>query len=104
MPEVLTYSGYYEKGIDEVWEMIERYFAYVKGNGFFEHRRIEQSRYWMYETINEKLKSHFYNNPNMEKLLQVNESLVLDNRLSSFVAARNVLDAYFEQSNLGKGV
>ena len=102
MPEVLTYSGYYEKGIDEVWEMIDRYFEYVRGNGFFEHRRIEQSRYWMYETINERLKSHFYNNPNMEKLLQVNESLVLDNRLSSFVAARNVLDAYFEQNNLGK--
>ena len=39
----------------------------------------------------------------MLKLLQVNESLVLDNRLSSFVAARNVLDAYFEQNNLGKG-
>ena len=60
MPEVLTYSGYYELGIKEVWEMIDRYFAYVKGNGFFEQRRMAQEKYWMYETIDEQLKANFY--------------------------------------------
>jgi LAO/AO transport system kinase len=28
-PEVLTYSGYYEIGIPEVWDMIDRYFEFV---------------------------------------------------------------------------
>ena len=97
MPEVLTYSGYYELGIAEVWEMIDRYFAFVKANGYFQKKRTQQSRYWMYETINEQLRQRFYNDPGVQELLADNERRVLDNRLSSFVAARNVLDYYYSQ-------
>ncbi|MBQ9073649.1 MAG: methylmalonyl Co-A mutase-associated GTPase MeaB [Muribaculaceae bacterium] len=96
MPEVLCYSGYYELGIPEVWEMIDRYFDFVKGNGYFERKRQEQARYWMYETINEQLRNHFYNNPDVAALLDDKEQRVLDNRQSSFTAARDVLDFYFK--------
>ncbi|MBO4955374.1 MAG: methylmalonyl Co-A mutase-associated GTPase MeaB [Muribaculaceae bacterium] len=94
-PEVLTYSGYYELGIPEVWEMIDRYFEHVKANGYFDVRRSRQARYWMYETIDSRLRSHFYNNPVIAPMLQEKEERVLANRLSSFTAARQVLDAYF---------
>lgn len=94
-PEVLTYSGYYEIGIAEVWEMIDRYFAFVKANGYFDRKRRRQARYWMYETIDESLRNHFYRNPEVETLLADCEHRVLDNRLSSFIAARDVLDFYF---------
>lgn len=97
-PEVLTYSGYYELGIAEVWDMIDRYFEFVKKTGYFEERRTQQSRYWMFETINEQLRNHFYNDPEVEAMVKFNEARVLDNRLSSFIAARNVLDFYFEKT------
>ena len=95
-PEVLTYSGYFELGIAEVWDMIDRYFAYVDANGYFERRRHQQARYWMFETIDEQLRNHFYNNPEVNRLLARNEDLVLANRRSSFIAARDVLDFYFK--------
>ena len=95
-PEVLTYSGYYELGIPEVWSMIDRYFDYVTGNGYFNRRRQEQSRYWMYETINEKLRDRFYRNTEIEKVLPTLEREVLSDRLSSFIAAREALDLYFD--------
>jgi LAO/AO transport system kinase len=94
-PEVLTYSGYYELGIAEVWEMIDRYFEFAQGNGYFDLRRRQQARYWMRETIDEQLRSHFYNNPAIESLLVDREAAVLQNQLSSFVAAHDVLDRYF---------
>ena len=97
MPEVLTYSGYYELGIDEVWAMIDRYFEFVEGNGFFERKRREQARYWMFETINEQLRNHFYNDPEIEKMLVDKEMRVLSNRQSSFNAARDILDYYFSR-------
>lgn len=62
-PEVLTYSGYFELGIDEVWDMIDRYFAFVEGNGYFEERRRQQARYWMFETIDAELRRRFYDDP-----------------------------------------
>jgi len=97
IPEVLCYSGYYDLGIAEVWEMIDRYFKFVKDNGYFERKRQEQARYWMYETINEQLRNHFYSNPEVERLLIEKENRVLSNVQSSFTAARDVLDYYFTQ-------
>lgn len=93
-PEVITYSGYYELGISEVWDMIDRYFEYVENNGYFEQRRRQQSRYWMFETIHEKLRNNFYNYPGMEETLIHLEEEVLSNRLSSFIAARKALEFY----------
>ncbi len=95
-PEVLTYSGYYELGIEEVWKMIDSYFDFVKANGYFELKRAEQSRFWMYETINERLHSHFYNNPEVQRLLAAGEKEILENRRTSFAAAKTVLDHYFD--------
>lgn len=96
-PEVLTYSGYYELGIAEVWEMIDRYFDFVKGNGYFERKRMEQEKYWMYETIDEHLRSNFYRDPEVEAMLKEKQENVLASRQSSFVAAREVLDYYFRK-------
>ncbi len=97
-PEVLTYSGYFELGIPEVWDMIDRYFAFVDANGYFERKRSQQARYWMYETIDEQLRAHFYNNPEIEQMLAAKEIRVLNNQQSSFTAARDILDRYFNRS------
>ena len=95
-PKVLTYSGYYELGIDEVWKMIDEYFEFVHKNGYFEERRRQQEKYWMYETINEQLKRHFYTNPVIEEMLAAKKQMVLSARQSSYVAASDVLDYYFK--------
>lgn len=99
-PEVLTYSGYFELGIPEVWEMIDRYFDFVKENGYFERKRQQQARYWMYETIDEQLRSNFYNDSEIANRLVKSERDVLGNRRSSFTAAREILDYYF--ASLGR--
>ena len=59
IPKVLTYSGFYNLGVKEVWDMIYEYIDFVKENGYFEYRRNEQSKYWMYESINEQLRDSF---------------------------------------------
>ncbi|MBR5844017.1 MAG: methylmalonyl Co-A mutase-associated GTPase MeaB [Bacteroidaceae bacterium] len=94
-PKVLTYSGYYELGIAEVWDMIYEYLDFVHKNGYFDHKRQEQAKYWMYETIDEKLRNHFYNDPVIRELLDEKEHRILTNMQSSFTAAHDVLDYYF---------
>lgn len=99
-PEVLTYSGFYGLGIKEVWDMVYRYVDFVKENGYFEYRRNEQSKYWMYETINEQLRDSFYHNPKIESMLADKEAQVLQGSLTSFVAAKKLLDTYFAELKL----
>mgnify|MGYP003814115211 CR=1 FL=1 len=98
-PEVITCSAIDKNGIAEIWQMIERYVAFVKANGFFAHKRTSQSKYWMYETINDHLKSSFYQDKRIQKLLENSEQKILSDEISSFVAAKQLLDTYFNQMN-----
>ena len=100
LPKVLCYSGFYGTGVKEVWDMIYQYFDFVKANGYFEHRRNEQSKYWMYESINENLRNSFYNNSTIEALIPLAEKAVLRGEKTSFSAAGELLVHYF---NLMKG-
>jgi LAO/AO transport system kinase len=100
-PEVLTYSGYYNLGIAEVWDMIDKYIAFVKNNGYFYHKRNEQSKYLMLETINEHLHNNFYNDPVIAELLVMLESDLLNSKKSSYAAAKEALDAYSNLMNKG---
>ena len=95
VPEVICYSGYYELNINKVWDMIDRYFEYVKKTGYFQHKRNEQAKYWMLETINERLRHDFYSRPEIRALLEQKEIRVLNNEQSSFTAAQDVLDRYY---------
>ena len=97
-PKVLTYSGYYQTGIAEIWDMIDEYIAFTKTSSYFEQRRNSQAKYWMYESINEQLKNHFYQSPKIKKELAIKESQVLRSEISSFQAARQMLSMYFKES------
>ena len=80
----------------EIWDMVYSYMDFVKKNGYFDYRRNEQSKYWMYESINEQLQQSFYQNPKIEALLAQKEAQVLNGNLTSFIAAKNLLDTYFD--------
>lgn len=94
-PQVLTYSGFYGIGIKEIWDMVYSYIDFVKKNGYFDYRRNEQAKYWMYETINEHLRDNFYNNPAIASMLAAQEREVLQGKATSFSAAKKLLDTYF---------
>lgn len=94
-PQVLCYSGFYGYGIKEIWDMIYAYIDFVKKNGYFDFRRGEQAKWWMRETINERLMNSFYQNPEIELQMQAAEQRVLTNQQTSFAAAHQLLDQYF---------
>lgn len=96
-PKVLTYSGFYNIGVKEVWDMVYEYIDFVRGNGYFDFRRNEQSKYWMYESINEQLRDSFYHNSAVATMLEEKEQQVLNGSLTSFVAAKKMLDVYFAE-------
>ena len=90
-PRVLTYSGFYGLGIKEIWDMVYEYIDFVKANGYFQYRRNEQAKYWMYETINQALHDEFYHNPAIAAALEEKELQVLKGELTSFTAAGQLL-------------
>jgi LAO/AO transport system kinase len=97
-PRVETCSSILPKGIDLIWDTIVEYVNLTKSNGYFENHRKEQSRYWMFETIDEKLKNSFYHNPELAKKIKKYENMALTEKISSFEAAKILLELYFNKS------
>lgn len=96
VPQVLTYSGYYNLRIKPIWDMVDSYMDFTKKNGYFNLKRNEQAKYWMYESINEALRNAFYHNPAVLETIKKTEKQVLSNELSSFVAANHMMETFFK--------
>lgn len=94
-PKVLLCSSLEGTGIPEVWDSIQEYTTLTESNNFFYDRRREQSKYWMYETIDESIRSHFYHHPMVEHELRELEEKVLEGKMGSFGAAKKLLQLYF---------
>jgi len=96
-PQVLTCSSLYKTSINEVWEMITDYCRFTTQNNYFDNRRKSQAKYWMYESIDNQLRDNFYYNTEIKSKLSELENDVLNAKISSFVAARKLLDLYYKK-------
>jgi len=94
-PKVYTCSSVDGTGLEEVWKGVEEFLDHIEKNGYYDTNRNRQNKYWMYESINEALKSSFYRNPAVaERIIEI-ERRVLEAKQSSFIAAKELLDIYF---------
>jgi len=95
-PTTSTCSAITHEGIPEVWETILNFVELTKGNNYFFEKRKEQNQYWMLETINEQLKTNFYNHPEIQNLLDSIKKAVSTDEISPFAAAQLLLEKYFK--------
>ncbi|TRX24633.1 methylmalonyl Co-A mutase-associated GTPase MeaB [Flavobacterium franklandianum] len=93
-PITSTCSAITHDGIPEVWKTIEQFLEFTKRNKYFFKKRKEQNQYWLLETINEQLKSNFYNHPEIIKLLESSKKAVSTDEISPFAAAQELLNVY----------
>ena len=100
-PKVYTCSAVAETGLEEVWKGVEEFLDHIESNGYFQSNRNRQNKYWMYESINDALKDSFYRDPAVAAHLAEVEQRVLDAKLSSFIAAKELLDIYFDDCRRG---
>jgi LAO/AO transport system kinase len=96
-PTTSTCSAITHEGISEVWETILKFMELTKGNNYFFDKRKEQNQYWMLETINEQLKTNFYNHPEIQNLLDSTKKAVQNDKISPFAAAQLLLEKYFKK-------
>ena len=93
-PPVLTCSAETGRGIDAVWSAIEAYLSDARAQGRFTRKRQRQARYWMHQTIEQRLRDDFFSDERVQSALPDVERRVVDGSISSFAAADHLLDLY----------
>ena len=87
VPKVLTCSSINNSGIDPIWKLVLKYVSNTKENKFFYENRKRQNKYWLLQTINDKLQSDFFSNDKIKKELENQYSLLDQNKTTPFAAA-----------------
>ena len=90
---VMLCSAYSKLGIQEIWNKVTEYVAFTKQNGYFYHKRQQQNLRILDETIENTLKERFYATPGMEERLQQAREDILNNRVSAYAAAEQLIAA-----------
>lgn len=96
-PLVTTCSSIEKTGIAAIWDHIAGFRETTLKNGYFLKNRNMQARYWMIETIHERLKQNFYLDPRIKPAMAEMERKVENAEISSFEAASLLLGIYFRK-------
>ena len=91
-PKVLTASALHNSGVEEIDNMILTYIAITKENAYFNKKRNEQNKFWLLSTIEQQLKTNFYQNPKVKSALQEEIDNLENGKTTPFNAAKRLLD------------
>lgn len=95
-PKVLLASAIERTGISEIWQLIEEYRELTSKNNYFRENRHEQNKFWLLQTINEHLKSRFYQHPKIKIAVAEQLKAIENNETSPFTAAKFLLNLWDE--------
>ena len=90
-PKVSLCSALHREGIDELWVLILEYLEHTKANNYFETHRTEQNKFWLLQTIEDRLKSDFFNQAKIKEALRTQLQLIEHGETTPFVAAEYLL-------------
>ena len=93
---VLSCSAITSFGIDSLQQKVNQFFELTHKNGALEQKRLEQSKYWMHESLKEKLMNHLYQDTNQQQLIKKMEGDILKNKVSPFTAADLIFKSYLK--------
>lgn len=80
--KVYTASALENRGISEIWEVVNNFLQVTKENRVFQKRRNQQSLDWLHNLIHERLMDTFYNNYKIQQILPTIETEVFAQRLT----------------------
>ena len=94
-PRVTTCSALYGESVPALWEMVLEHGDRLNANGAFVERRRRQALEWMRELVSLAVQERFRRHPLVSSRLPDIERAVLDGHVTSFAAARELVQLFF---------
>jgi LAO/AO transport system kinase len=90
-PPVLQVSSLEQRGMDAVWDAVQRHRTALQANGELAEKRRAQQQDWLWAMIDDGLKRHFLARADVAAALPGVEAAVLASRLTPTQGARQLL-------------
>jgi LAO/AO transport system kinase len=97
-PRVLTCSALENTGIEEIWDMVLKNIESNRKSGHFLQKRQHQNKNWLYESIEDRLKSEFFQSDAVAAALEKSVQNVVAGTVSPFHAAERLIGKFKNKS------
>lgn len=94
VPKTLEASALEGTGIDKTWDLLVEFKEKMEDSGAFQSRRNDQLRYWLEQTISDSLRSRFYGNKEIKKVLDKQLELLKAQQTTPYHAAMALLELF----------
>ncbi|MDN5212505.1 methylmalonyl Co-A mutase-associated GTPase MeaB [Fulvivirgaceae bacterium BMA12] len=98
--KVVTCSALENKGVNDIWQIINDYQQVVKKNGYWQEKRSQQNLSWMYASIDHYLKTRFFDHQTIKRELQEIIGQVKNGDILPLKAANELIRIF--EGNAGK--
>jgi LAO/AO transport system kinase len=95
IPEVKTCSSTENKGIEEVYEMIEKYIRHSEQKNFFHKKRQAQTIFWFESLVQEKIRDYFFSDEKFLRLYNLAKNSITKNETGILNAVNSIFENRF---------
>ena len=92
IPEVKTCSSIENKGIAEIWKLLEKFQKHCTKNNWININRSKQDIFWFHQKLNQFLIEDFLSNENVKEKVKKMEESVKKRKLDPFTAASKIFN------------
>jgi LAO/AO transport system kinase len=97
-PKVATSSALENRGVNEVWTIIEAYVETVRATGFFDTNRKEQNQLWFQESLQSQLQKRLSQSPKINASIALFESEIAHQHMLPSAAAQQIMEEFIKTS------
>ena len=92
--QAYTCSAIENKGIENIWAVINEFVNYTKNTKIFEDRRLVQTKSWFDSLLNEEILYRFYNNEKVTTALNKVVSQIMNNEITPVVGVKKIISLF----------
>ncbi|MGC1508418.1 methylmalonyl Co-A mutase-associated GTPase MeaB [Ketobacter sp.] len=92
-PEVVLCSGLNGGNIDQIWKMIQNYSDKSRQAGYFEHKRAQQNKEWMWRLVHELIDRRLKQNQSSRQLCNEMQQRVTAGQTTPYIAAHRIVES-----------
>jgi LAO/AO transport system kinase len=97
-PRVMTCSAQERTNLEEIWQMIEAYFAFLKDDNRLTEKRQQQNLLWLRWLVSLEIDQYLKSGDRLKDNVPILEQQVSAGEITPFRAAREIIDLLFVDS------
>jgi LAO/AO transport system kinase len=94
--QVMICSAIENTGIDEIWTAALSFFEKIESSGWKDDNRAAQKIHWMYESLENHLHHHFFNQAENKAMITAMEAKIRSHTYNPYQAAEQIISKWHE--------